>query len=225
ATLQAAPAITVPKKVSAVWAVGVTGSSGSGSSWTLDGKMFDPKRVVLKVPRGATQMWELRNPTNVTHYLHIHEEQWHTVLRDGKTPPKWERGLEDTWRLDPGERVRVVAKFTDFLGVFMIHCHMLDHEDDGLMAQFAVVDPKTGALPSGYRYQPSGGPAARARASSSTATARAVAATPTAQPPQTAQQPAPSTQATSVTAGLTDMSSWMCGPTSDTSEPRRATVQ
>ena len=52
ATLQAPPAMTIPKKLSAVWAVGVhTGSTGS--AWTLDGKMFDPKRVVLKVPRGA----------------------------------------------------------------------------------------------------------------------------------------------------------------------------
>jgi len=215
-TLQAAPKITVPSKVSAVWAVGVTGSSSSGSAWTLDGKMFDPKRVVLKVPRGTTQMWELRNPTNVTHYIHIHEEQWHTVLRDGKTPPKWERGLEDTWRLDPGERVRVVAKFTDFFGVFMIHCHMLDHEDDGLMAQFAVVNPKTGALPSGYRYQPAGGPVARARtASSTTATARAVSSTSV----------IPATPTMSVTTGLTDMSSWMCGPTTDASDaPRRASA-
>jgi FtsP/CotA-like multicopper oxidase with cupredoxin domain len=70
---------------------------------------------------------------------------------DGKPPPRWERGLEDTWRLDPGERIRVAAKFTDYTGVFMLHCHMLDHEDDGLMAQFAVVAPGHG-LPRGYHY-------------------------------------------------------------------------
>jgi hypothetical protein len=39
---------------------------------------------------------------------------------------------------------------------------MLDHEDDGLMAQFAVVNPRTGKLPKGYTYAPKGGPAARA---------------------------------------------------------------
>src|SRR4029079_13671196 len=90
-----------------------------------------------------TQMWELRNTTKMTHFVHLHEERWLTVLRDGKPPPPWERGLEDTWRLDPGERVRVVAKFTDYTGIFMIHCHMLDHEDHGLMAQFKVLTPKT----------------------------------------------------------------------------------
>ena len=105
---------------------------------------------MLKVDKGSTQMWELRNDTTMTHFVHLHEELWRTVQRDGKAPPPWERGLEDTWKLDPGERVRVMARFTDFTGVFMIHCHMLDHEDDGLMAQFAVVDPSNRALPKGY---------------------------------------------------------------------------
>jgi hypothetical protein len=52
----------------------------------------------------------------------------------------------------------------------MIHCHMLDHEDDGLMAQFAVVDPRTKALPAGYKYVPAGGPAALAAHLGSTST-------------------------------------------------------
>jgi spore coat protein A len=205
ATLEPAPKMTMPSRVSAVWTVGLGGAQSSGTYWTLDGKPFDPKRVVLKVPRGATRMWELRNNTSVTHFVHIHEEQWRTVLRDGKAPPAWERGLEDTWRLDPGEKVRVVAKFTDYLGVFMIHCHMLDHEDDGLMAQFAVVDEKTRTLPSGYRYVAAGGPAALASASST----RLVSA-------RTAL-PAPVVPALVKSTGVStaaEMSDWTCQPSS-----------
>jgi spore coat protein A len=160
-TLRPVLSMRQPKRVSAVWSVGLK-KGLPGSEWTFDGRSFDPKRVVLKVVKGTTQLWELRNDTKMTHYIHLHEELWRTVSRDGKAPPPWERGLEDTWRLDPGERVRVMAKFTDFTGVFMIHCHMLDHEDDGLMAQFAVVNPKSGKLPKGYTYVPKGGPAARA---------------------------------------------------------------
>ena len=156
--LRPPPAITKPKRVSAAWTVGLAAGHG-GTSWTFNGKAFDPKRVVLEVRKGATQVWELRNDTDMAHVIHLHEELWHTVLRDGRRPPPWERGLEDTWLLDPGERVRVMARFTDFTGVFMIHCHMLDHEDDGLMAQFAVVDPKAPRLPKGYTYAPKGGPA------------------------------------------------------------------
>jgi FtsP/CotA-like multicopper oxidase with cupredoxin domain/plastocyanin len=166
-TLEAPPKMTIPSRVSVVWTAGLGGDSTHGTYWTINGKPFDPKRVDFKVPRGATQMWELRNSTKVTHYIHLHEEQWRTVSRDGKAPPAWERGLEDTWRLDPGETVRVVGHFTDYTGVFMIHCHMLDHEDDGLMAQFAVVDPRTKALPSGYRYQPTKVATPRAAAAAS----------------------------------------------------------
>ena len=56
-------------------------------------------------------------------------------------PTARERGLEDTWRLDPGEYVDVTATFTDHPGLFMVHCHMLDHEDHGMMAQFEVIAP------------------------------------------------------------------------------------
>jgi spore coat protein A, manganese oxidase len=150
--LEKPPAIRVPRKVSAVWTFGLGGNATTGTYWTVNGKPFDPKRVDLKVPLGSTQTWLLRNVSPITHYIHIHEEQWHTVSRDGKPPPAWERGLEDTWRLDPGERVKVAATFTDYTGVFMIHCHMLDHEDHGMMAQFAVVKrhSRSHALPAGF---------------------------------------------------------------------------
>ncbi len=162
AKLRPAPVMRQPKRVSAVWSVGLA-RTRAGTAWTFNGKPFDPKTVVHKVDKDSTQLWELRNDTKMTHFVHLHEELWRTVRRDGRAPPPWERGVEDTWRLDPGERVRVMAKFTDYTGVFMVHCHMLDHEDDGLMAQFAVVNPRTGRLPTGYRYDPAGGPAARAR--------------------------------------------------------------
>jgi FtsP/CotA-like multicopper oxidase with cupredoxin domain/plastocyanin len=136
-SLQAPPAITVPQAISKVWTIGLT-STSAGSYWTVDGKMFDPTRVDYTVKLNATQKWKIVNRTGITHYFHIHEEQWHTIKRDGRAPDPWERGLEDTWRLDPGESVVVAAKFTDYTGVFMLHCHMLDHEDHGLMAQFKV---------------------------------------------------------------------------------------
>jgi spore coat protein A len=148
--LEKPPAVSVPKRVSAVWTFGLGGTPKSGTYWTVNGKPFDPKRIDHVVRLGSTQTWLLRNLSPITHFIHIHEEQWHTVSRDGKPPPAWERGLEDTWRLDPGERVKVAAKFTDYTGVFMLHCHMLAHEDHGMMAQFAVVKRHGKHLPAGY---------------------------------------------------------------------------
>ena len=136
--LRARPAIDVPTKVDKVWTFGLTKDS-HGSFWSIDGTMFDPDRVDYRVRRGTTERWRLRNTSDMTHYVHLHEEQWHTVTRNGKRPPPWERGLEDTWRLAPGEYVDVAATFSDYPGRFMVHCHMLDHEDHGMMAQFEVV--------------------------------------------------------------------------------------
>jgi FtsP/CotA-like multicopper oxidase with cupredoxin domain len=114
----------------------------SDNHWTINGKRFDPTRVDHRVTLGSTERWKLVNTSPFTHLVHLHEELWRTLSRDGKRPPPWERGYEDTWRLDPGETVVVAARFTDYAGDFMIHCHMLDHEDDGMMATFRVVRPR-----------------------------------------------------------------------------------
>ena len=140
-TLQARPHLDLPSRVAKTWNFNVAGSPSTGSYWTVNGRMFDPKRIDFTVRRGSTQIWRLHNKSTVTHYIHLHEERWRTVSRDGHRPPPWERGLEDTWKLDPGETVTVAAKFTDYTGTFMIHCHMLDHEDHGLMTQFRVIRP------------------------------------------------------------------------------------
>jgi spore coat protein A len=148
--LEKPPPIKAPKKVSMTWTIALGGNAKTGTYWMINGKPFDPHRVDVEVPLGSTQTWLLKNVSPITHFIHLHEEEWHTISRDGKKPPPWERGLEDTWRLDPGETVKVAAKFTDYTGVFMVHCHMLDHEDDGMMAQFAVVKDHSKKLPAGY---------------------------------------------------------------------------
>jgi spore coat protein A, manganese oxidase len=142
ATLARIAPMKIPHKVAKTWTFGVS-HDRSGSFWSINGKRFDPTRVDHRVRLGATELWKLRNTSDITHFVHLHEELWRTVRRDGKRPPPWERGYEDTWRLDPGETVLVAARFTDFLGDFMVHCHMLDHEDDSMMATFRVV-PKRG---------------------------------------------------------------------------------
>ena len=129
----------VPAKVSQTWTFGLEESSHHGSAWTINGRAFDPRRVDHRARLDTVERWRFRNTSDVTHYVHIHAEQWRTLVRDGERPPPWERGLEDTWRLEPGEEVEVAARFTDYTGPFMIHCHMLDHEDHGMMARFDVV--------------------------------------------------------------------------------------
>ena len=132
--------LDVPDEVAMTWTFDLT-EDGHGSYWSVNGEMFDPSRVDHRVALGSVERWRLRNTSDMTHYVHLHEEQWQTVSRNGEKPPPWEHGYEDTWRLDPGETVDVAARFTDYAGLFMVHCHMLDHEDHGMMAQFEVVEP------------------------------------------------------------------------------------
>jgi FtsP/CotA-like multicopper oxidase with cupredoxin domain len=130
--------LRLPKRVAKSWTFGVS-KDKHGRYWSINGKRFDPRRVDHRVRLGTVEKWRIRNTSDRTHYVHLHEEEWLTISRDGKRPPPWERGYEDTWKLDPGESVVVAARFTDFTGDFMIHCHMLDHEDAGMMATWRVV--------------------------------------------------------------------------------------
>ena len=130
--------VRVPAKVTKTWTFDLGGNQRHGTFWGINGRAFDPGRVDHRARLGTVERWRLRNTGDVTHYVHIHAEQWRTVLRNGRRPPPWERGLEDTWRLEPGEVVEVAARFEDYTGPFMIHCHMLDHEDHGMMARFDV---------------------------------------------------------------------------------------
>lgn len=152
--LRPLPKLTVPATPSTIWTFGLGGDVNSGTYWTVNGHPYDPRSVDAMVPLGSTQRWLLENVSPITHYIHIHEEQWRTVSRDGRPPPAYEAGLQDTWRLDPGETVEVAAKFTDYTGIFMIHCHMLDHEDHGMMAQFDVTKRGSSVLPPGYHLAP-----------------------------------------------------------------------
>lgn len=130
--------VRAPDRVAKTWTFGLGGDSESGTFWSVDGRPFDVDRIDHRVRLGSTERWRLRNTSDTTHFVHIHAEQWRTVSRDGRPPPPWERGLEDTWRIDPGEYVDVAARFADHTGPFMVHCHMLDHEDHGMMSTFVV---------------------------------------------------------------------------------------
>ncbi|MEO5666411.1 MAG: multicopper oxidase domain-containing protein [Nocardioides sp.] len=137
-TLPSQTRVKAPNRIAKTWAFDLGGSAEEGTFWGINNRPFDPDRVDHKVRLGDTEAWRLRNDSDLTHYVHIHAEQWRTVSRNGGPPLPWERGLEDVWKLDPGEGVVVAARFEDYTGPFMVHCHMLDHEDHGMMATFVV---------------------------------------------------------------------------------------
>ncbi|MGW3495329.1 multicopper oxidase family protein [Streptomyces sp. NPDC001020] len=92
---------------------------------------------------GATEIWEIHNLTVDAHPIHIHEIQFQVVDRQGlpagtRRPPEvWERGYKDTVFVYPQEITRVKVRFRQ-AGLFMWHCHMLEHEDNEMMRPFRV---------------------------------------------------------------------------------------
>jgi spore coat protein A len=149
ATLRALPAWVgqLAQQPDRVWAFGFGADTAGRTAWTINGRAFDHTRVDARPVLGSTETWLMTNATLKSHYIHIHDVDWVVLSRNGAPPPPEEAGLKETFRLDPGEIVLVGSKFTDHLGTFMIHCHMLQHEDHGMMTTFQVVRPGEGDLP------------------------------------------------------------------------------
>ncbi len=126
-----------PAEPSHVWRFTVGG--GLRPRWLINGRSFDPAFVEASARLGQTVTWELRNQTAVAHLIHLHHTDWYMLSRNGRRPPPWEACLKDTFFLDPGERVLIAGRVSDYTGKYVVHCHMLDHEDHGLMSQFEVL--------------------------------------------------------------------------------------
>ena len=88
-------------------------------------------------------MWEIHNFTEGAHPIHIHQVQFQVVDRQpfegtARPPGSWEGGTKDTVIGFPGEIVRIKAAF-DLPGLFVWHCHILEHEDNEMMRPYQVI--------------------------------------------------------------------------------------
>ena len=129
--------------------------------WTLNGRTFDMTDVASDeiVQLGSTEVWEFINQVGgmgmmggmmLPHPMHIHGESFQVLERqvDPDTRIMWEtvsagyvdEGWKDTVLVMPGERVKVLRRFSDYAGMYIYHCHNLEHEDMGMMRNFRV-DP------------------------------------------------------------------------------------
>lgn len=103
--------------------------------------LFDMERIDFHIPLGNTEIWELNNSTMVAHPFHIHDVQFYVLDRDGNPPPVHERGRKDVVLVHPDETIRFITRFETFSDTvvpYVYHCHILMHEDDGMMGQFIV---------------------------------------------------------------------------------------
>jgi len=126
--------------------VGMGTSGGHGGSMamkgmhTINGKVYSGERIDESVPLNSTEIWEFDNSAgDEPHPMHLHGTFFQVVSRTGGRSRliASEKGLKDTVLVMPGEKVRIIIKFTN-AGKFVFHCHNLEHEDDGMMLNFEV---------------------------------------------------------------------------------------
>lgn len=114
---------------------------GMGKHVTINGKQFDKGRIDLTQEKGETEIWEVYNKPDkmggMVHPFHIHGTQFKVISINDKEPPEHLKGYKDTISLEPDDRVKLAVKFEEE-GIYMYHCHILEHEDNGMMGQVKV---------------------------------------------------------------------------------------
>lgn len=130
--------------------------TAGGMRWLLNDRTFEMESVAPNetVSLGAKDVWEFANlgggmmHMRMAHPLHLHGRQFRVLNRqpDPRASEGWEslrggftdEGWKDTVLVMPGERVRVLIHFTRYPGLFLYHCHNLEHEDMGMMRNYRV---------------------------------------------------------------------------------------
>jgi FtsP/CotA-like multicopper oxidase with cupredoxin domain len=118
----------------------------------INGRTMDPARLDAVLERGSHETWIVRNEGNTPHNFHVHGVQFRVLEYAGDSPPPHLAGRKDTVYVPPGAAVRLAVGFeahADPSTPYMFHCHLLQHEDRGMMGQLIVVEP--GHLTTGSR--------------------------------------------------------------------------
>ena len=116
----------------------------SGGMWAVNEQFFNMFEARATPRMGSAEIWELTNPDNGwQHPIHIHFEEGLILSKsvDGVPVPipAHERGRKDVFVVGEGMTIRVLMRFRDFKGKYMMHCHNLTHEDHAMMIRWDIV--------------------------------------------------------------------------------------
>lgn len=113
------------------------------SDGTINGKKMQMSRVDEVVTLDTTEVWSVSNSMAQPHSFHVHGVQFQILTVNGAPPDAQLAGWKDTIFVPGGDQFRIIMSFTDYADPtvpYMYHCHLLTHEDDGMMGQFVVVE-------------------------------------------------------------------------------------
>ena len=107
----------------------------------IDGVNFDMDSINRICYLNNIEKWRWTNNTSLAHPIHIHDMYFYILNINGGAVPNYEQGKKDVVLIMPGQYVEFITKFEDFADndiPYMYHCHLLHHEDDGMMGSFIV---------------------------------------------------------------------------------------
>ncbi len=114
------------------------------SGHAINGSQMELNRVDFAATLGTTEIWEVFNNDGDAHSFHVHDVQFQVLTSGGAPPPPQLSGWKDTVAVPADTYLRLIMRFSDYSDPnvpYMYHCHVLFHEDAGMMGQFAVVKP------------------------------------------------------------------------------------
>lgn len=115
------------------------GGTAQNTTYLFDGKVFNMNTVNQVITLGTTEEWHLINKSSEDHPFHIHINPFQVISVNGQ--PVDLHGYRDTYQVPKNSEVVIRTRYTDFDGKFVLHCHILFHEDNGMMQIVEIVPP------------------------------------------------------------------------------------
>ncbi|MEW1913532.1 multicopper oxidase domain-containing protein [Kitasatospora sp. NPDC085895] len=115
---------------------------------TINGLPMDMERIDVTATVDVPEVWTVTNTHNRVHNFHVHDNPFQVLDVNGGPPPPELAGWKDTVSVPPSGAVRLAVVFRDHAdpqNPYMCHCHLMRHEDDGMMGRFVVVGQDHGS--------------------------------------------------------------------------------
>ena len=112
------------------------GGRGAGPAMGINGRPFDMGRIDADVRKDTVELWQIGSHM-MSHPFHVHGTQFQILSMNGQRPPAYMRGWKDT--VIVAREAEILVPFSQPASAdnaFMFHCHILEHEDAGMMGQY-----------------------------------------------------------------------------------------
>ncbi|NUR40951.1 MAG: multicopper oxidase domain-containing protein [Streptomyces sp.] len=119
--------------------------SNTGATMKINGSagLTMSSMAMISTTLGAKEIWTVTNASQLEHSFHLHDVPYQLVSINGEAPTGVDLGWRDTYEVVGGGTIVIAMEFTDFADdtyMYMLHCHLLQHEDEGMMASLMVTE-------------------------------------------------------------------------------------